>query len=181
MYEEKLDPKFYIKHVKREDADGAIAEIYMALPQDVMVPGPVLIKSIVPELAGMNAQELGYYASRESISPMVMAAIRYVLAVGVNSAYCTNVNGRLLIRGGFPEEQFQTLLDKRTAPFFSEKENALIAFAIAAAEKPKGVTAKDIETVRSAGWDDSELLIAVTNAINSVAGINVFKAFQIKE
>jgi len=181
MFSQDLKPKFYIKHVAREEASGAIAEIYKALPQEVMPPGPVLIKSIVPELAGMNAQELGYYFQQTMVPPMVMTAIRYILAVKVNSAYCTNVNGKLLLMGGLPEEQCEGLVENKACPFFSNKENALISFAVDATMNPTGIAAKDIETVRAAGWSDEATLAAVVNAINSVAGINVFKVFQVKE
>lgn len=46
---------------------------------------------------------------------------------------------------------------------------------------PTSVNAACIEKVRAAGWSDGELLAAVVNGIDSVAGINVFKAFQVKE
>ena len=46
---------------------------------------------------------------------------------------------------------------------------------------PTSVTAACIEKVRAAGWSDEELLAAVVNGIDSVAGINVFKVFRVKE
>ena len=46
---------------------------------------------------------------------------------------------------------------------------------------PTSVNAACIEKVRAAGWSDGELLAAVVNGIDSVAGINVCRVFRVKE
>ena len=46
---------------------------------------------------------------------------------------------------------------------------------------PTSVNAACIEKVRAAGWRDAELIAAVVNGIDSVAGINVFRVFRVKE
>ena len=46
---------------------------------------------------------------------------------------------------------------------------------------PTSVNAACIEKVRAADWSDGELLAAVVNGIDSVAGINVFRVFRVKE
>ena len=179
IYIKIIQPNFYIKHIKREDANGPIAEIYKNFPPEIMIPGPVLIKSIVPELAGINASELGYFVKAKLAK--VFTAIRYILAVKVNSAYCTNVNGTLLKGMGFNDEMLSSLVKDETSSAFTAKENVLIPFAVKATMQPESINKDDINKVKSEGWTDEEMLQAVTNAIDSVAGINVFKVFQVKE
>ena len=181
MFEEGVAVNFYIDHVSRENAEGKIAEIYQKFPAQVMVPGPVLIKSKDPKLSEMNANELFYFASHKTISLKVMAAIRYILAVHVKSAYCTNVNGKVLFLNGLTEDMLLSLQEGESCECFTEKENALIKFAVKATMSPEKTNAVDIDSVKSVGWKDEELLAAVVNGIDSVAGINVFKAFSVKE
>lgn len=127
MFANDMKPDFCIRHTRREDASVALKEIYTRLPQQVMVPGPVLVKSSVPEPAGMNAAELGFFACHPTIPRAMMEAIRCILAVKVSSACCTLVNGNLLIAEGFPEDKFDALVEDRGISFFSEKDNALSA------------------------------------------------------
>ena len=181
MFEKEIKPHFYIRHVAREDAEGPLKQIYANFPEQVMIPGPVLIKSSVPELAGMNASELGYFMGHKTVSREVLTAIRYILAVRVNSAYCTHVNGKLLLLFGFKEEQLADLLKNNACGAFTDKENALIDFAVNASMEPTSVDAAKMDKVKSFGWTDEDLLAAVVNGIDSVAGINVFKVFQVKE
>lgn len=181
MFNQNSKPNFYINYVPRENATGLLAEVYDKFPKEVMLPGMILVKSGVPELVKLNADELAYFSNMKSISAKVLTAIRYILAVRVKSAHCTNVNGGLLVGMGFNEEMLADLLEKESCDCFSDKENALISFAVKATLNPESVNRKDIDKVRSAGWNDEELLQIVVAAINSLAGVNVFKAFQVKE
>ncbi|MDO5112948.1 MAG: hypothetical protein Q4E67_01085 [Planctomycetia bacterium] len=179
MFEKKVDVNFYIDHATKENATGDIAKIYQMFP--LMIPGPILIKSIDAQLAGMNANEIFYFVRHKTISSKVFSAIRYILAVRVNSAYCTAVNGKALLSGGLSEDMLDSLVKKESCKFFTDKENALIRFAVNASMNFETTNAEDINKVKSFGWNDEELLAAVVNGIDSIAGINVFKAFSVKE
>lgn len=181
MFNQNLKTQFYISHVEREDATGAIKEIYDKFPQEVMVPGMILIKSSNPELCRQNAEELAYFSRLETISSKVLTAIRYILAVRVHSAHCTNVNGGLLEGMGLTEEMIASLLENEACDCFTDKENALISFAVKAALTPDSVNKQDMDKVQAQGWSEDELLQVVVAAINSLAGVYVFKVFQKKE
>ncbi|MBE6097535.1 MAG: hypothetical protein E7198_07025 [Schwartzia succinivorans] len=181
MFDQNLKTKFYINHVEREEATGAIKEIYDKFPQEVMVPGMILIKSGNVELTRQNAEELAYFSNMETISNKLLTAIRYIIAVRVKTAHCTNVNGGLLEVMGMTKEMIDSLLENEACDCFSDKENALIPFAVKAAMTPDAVNKQDIDRVKAVGWSDDELLHIVVAAINSLAGVNVFKVFRVKE
>ncbi|SFA70576.1 carboxymuconolactone decarboxylase family protein [Selenomonas ruminantium] len=181
MFDQNLKTKFYINHVEREDATGELKELYSHFPAEVMLPGMILIKSAVPELVRLNAEELAYFTKLPTISGKLITAIRYILAVRVHSAHCTNVNGGLLITMGMTEDMIAALLENEACDCFTDKENALIPFAVKATLSPDSVNREDMDKVRAVGWTDEELLQIVVAAINSLAGVNVFKVFQVKE
>ena len=99
---------FYIDYVTKEKATGIMKELYDKL-EPLGLPGPVLVKGIVPKLSESNMKTLEIVNSGETISFSVAAAIRYIMSVRIHSAYCTNYNGKLLELGGFTKEDLDTL------------------------------------------------------------------------
>jgi hypothetical protein len=172
---------FYINHVTRENATGTVKEIYDQFPEALGLPGPVLIKTIVPELAGLTAQALGFINKSNIISIPVSAAIRFILSVQIHSDYCKTFNGKILAQTGFTEEDLQELA-KNTGdcPKFSPKENALIKFAVEAVRNPQAIDESRFNEVKSLGWSDEQMLVAVVNGADLVSGVTVFQAFQKK-
>ena len=181
MFNQNLKTQFYINHVEREDATGELKEVYGNFPKEVMLPGMILVKSAVPELVKLNADELAYFSNLKSITPKVITAIRYILAVRVHSAHCTNVNGGLLVGMGLTEEMLSDLIEKEACDCFSDRENALISFAVKATLNPESINKVDIDKVRASDWRDEEWLQVVVAAIDSLAGVKVCKVVQGKE
>lgn len=181
MSENPVNVNFYINYVPRENATDEIEKIYQHFPEWVMIPGAILIKSIDPKLAEINTKELEYFSNYKTISGKVFTATRYIIAVRINSAYCTSVNGTFLRHNGFSDEMLDSLLKNESCDCFTDKENALIQFTVKASLNFENINAKDIDKVKTYGWSDEELLASVVNGIDSIAGVNVFKAFSVKE
>ena len=175
----KENNMFYIDYVTREKATGIMKELYDKL-EPLGLPGPVLVKSIVPKLSESNMKTLEIVNSGETISFSIAAAIRYIMSVRIHSAYCTNYNGKLLELGGFTKEDLDTLGKETASPKFSPQENALIKFACDSVQNPMSVDENRFNEVKSLGWSDEAMLVAVTDAADLVAGVTVFKVFQKK-
>ena len=175
----KEDAMFYIDHVDRENADGIMKVIYDIFPKQI--PGPLLVKSISPELAETTLQSLKIGALGKIIPSAVSAAIRFVMAVRMHADYCIKFNGDGLSTIGFTQEDLDKLGKDVACGKFSDRENALIKFAIESVQAPATVDEKAFNAIKELGWTDQEILAATSDAADALSGLTLFQVFKRKE
>ncbi|MBQ9407688.1 MAG: hypothetical protein IJU37_13270 [Desulfovibrio sp.] len=170
---------FYIDHVDRENAVGVMKEIYDIFPGQI--PGPLLVKSIVPELAEANLQSLKIGALGKIIPSAVSASIRFVMAVRMHADYCIKFNGNGLLAIGFTHEDLDELGKSVACGKFSDRENALVKFAVESVQSPEAVDENAFNAIKVLGWTDQEILASVSDAADALAGLTLFQVFKRKE
>ena len=170
---------FYIEHVDRENAAGIMKKIYDIFPGQI--PGPLLVKSIVPELAEATLQSLKIGASGKIISSAVSTAIRFVMAVRMHADYCIKFNGNALLAAGFTQEDLDGLGKSLSCGKLSDREISLIKFAVESVESPKSADSKAFNAIKSLGWSEQEMLAAVSVAADALSGLTLFQVFKKKE
>ena len=170
---------FYIDHVDRENAAGIMKVIYDIFPGQI--PGPLLVKSIVPELAEATLQALKIGALGKIIPSAVSGAIRFVMAVRMHADYCIKFNGDGLLTAGFAREDLDGLGKSAACGKFSDRENALIKFAVESVQSPEAVDENAFNAIKELGCTDQEILAAVSDAADALSGLTLFQVFKRKE
>jgi len=169
-----------IKTVSLEEAQGPIKEAYdMVQKMAGMVPKPMQLMSASPKIFEGFMQTLKYYLAHPTLSPLLLASIRFVSASHCEYPYCIDLNRKFLINiGGVTEEQADKLLKDPTTADLPEKDQAMLALVLKAVQTPEDVQQEDVDKVRGLGWSDSDIFDAVIHGANMVAAGIAFNAFK---
>jgi uncharacterized protein YciW len=62
-----------------------------------------------------------------------------------------------------------------------EKEGAMLVFVIKAMKNPGTVTADDIQTLRNLGWNDSDMVDALSQGVSMIDHAIMMQAFQMDQ
>jgi alkylhydroperoxidase family enzyme len=96
--------------------------------------------------------------------------------------YCISLNGKILkMMGITSDDQLAAVMaDPQQAPM-EEKEKALLALVIKACAKPETVQEADVQALRDLGWQDSDILDAISHGLMMVQGGILAKAVGLPE
>lgn len=167
---------FIIDTVKPEDAQGAVAEAYGMFPARMGVPLPLRMFSASPELIEKQADVIKYYMGHESLSPPLLAAIRFSAARRLDYVPCVELNGRLLCAMGVPEEDLDKVVEAPDATPLEPREAALLAFVNKALDAPRDVERGDVDALCAQGWSQSAIFDAMAHGASLAAPAALFKA-----
>ncbi len=79
---------------------------------------------------------------------------------------------------GMTEEDIQkTVQDPAQAPL-DDKDRAMVAFVMNAIKAPNAVTQEDVDSLHDLGWQDGDILDAMSHAANMVSASILMKTFK---
>ncbi len=168
----------YLKTVSPEDATGQVAEVYNPVQEMWgMVPAPIQLLSASPNLLTMRKTVIDYYATHPTLSPGLLALIRLLVAEEMQYDYCISLNSNIIkMMGITSDDQLAAVMaDPQQAPM-EEMEKALLALVIKACAKPETVQEADVQALRDLGWQDSDILDAISHGLMMVQGGILAKA-----
>jgi uncharacterized peroxidase-related enzyme len=171
-----------IDTVMPDAARGKVAQIYRQCEQKLgHVPNGIKIYSGSPFLLAQQWDLIGYYMSHPSLSFPLLALIRLLVSQENDCTYCVDLNSVMLMdMAGLTEEYLVTLrADPESAPI-SDKEKRMLRFVLSAVKNPKQVSRSDIETLRDAGWSDSDILDGLGHGARMAASGIIFNALKIE-
>lgn len=173
----------YLKTVSPEDATGQVAEVYKPVMEVVgMVPAPLQLISASPNLLGLQKKVIDYYTTHPTLSQGLLALIRLLVAEEMQYEYCVSLNSNILKMMGIAnDDQLAAVMaDPKQAPM-EKKEKALLALVLKACAKPEEVQEADIQKLRDLGWQDADILDAISHGLMMVQGGILAKAVGLPE
>ncbi|WP_353572620.1 hypothetical protein [Candidatus Albibeggiatoa sp. nov. BB20] len=169
-----------VSTVTREQATGKVAEIYNEIEKSLgYIPQAFQTYSASPLLLELTWRKIAYFMEHPNLSMEFLAVIRMLVSVDNICDYCIGFNTSLLINmfNWSHEEIIATRRDPNDAPL-SDKEKVLLSFVLEAASQPLKITGQDLQLVRDAGWEDTDIVDAVSHATDNVSAdlfLNTFK------
>ena len=169
-----------LKTVSEEEATGTIKEMYtMMKGMAGFVPKPMQMYSVSPGMFEMQKKSIEYFMGHPNLSPILLAAIRYVGARTSEFPYCLDLNGDILMKmAGLSEEQLKALADDPGSITLPDRDKAMLAFVHKALTAPEDVAAEDVQKLRDMGWTDLDIFDASSHGAHMVAGGILFNTFK---
>lgn len=155
---------FLVSTVERDKAEGIVAQAYANIPAQIDIPVPMQLLSASPGLMERELGVIGYFRSHPRLSPPLLASIRYVSSQKFGYAPCAVFNAALLRNQGMSEAEIAALSCKPAETPLDETEAALLAFVTKAIDDPASVIRADIEALTGMGWQESDVVDAVSMA-----------------
>ena len=145
-----------------------------------MVPNGIKSLSTSPFRLEAQAREFNYFMNHPSLNSELTATIRYTVASDHGCDYCVFVNGGMLQQKGWSKETLEALPKKPEVAKLSAKDMALFLLVIKAVRTPKEVQFGDIQELRSLGWNDQDIMDAVSHGAYSIAFDTLLSAFGVE-
>lgn len=171
-----------LKTVPPTEASGEVAAIYDQIKAAFGgVPNVLSIWSASPYFLKQQFEMIGYYMQHPSLSGPLLACIRMVVSKNTHCQYCVDMNAGMLINMmGWTQEQVAAVVDDPAAANLLEREKAMLLFVLKAVDDAPGVSAAELDALRSHGWSDIEIFDALNHGARMVAGDIILNAFKVE-
>ena len=168
---------FRLNYMTPETATNGIKEIYDNFPKETGPPHPLQLMSASPGFLEAQYRIIQYFGNHPSLSFQLMSAIRLIAADIYGYDYCVNLNQTILSSMGATAGDLEVVLaDVEYAPFEAD-EKAMLGFVRKAIQAPDTVRDEDVETLRSLGWQDADILDALAHGAFMKGHAVMMKAF----
>lgn len=173
----------HIATVSPAEASGELAETYGQI-QAVLggVPASLQLTSLSPLLTRNQWEFIGYYIGHPTLSGPLIAFLRFCVSREFQCDYCIGFNGGLLVnRYGWTADQLAAAKRDIDAAPLSEKEKALVRYAVDAVRSAGRVERAELDSLRQLGWSDRDILDALMHAARNMSADIVINAFGLEE
>ena len=168
-----------INTIKPENADGIIREGYDLYAKRIgIIPKPLEMMSTSPALFEIMLMRNRYLATHPNLSFSLLTHIRYLVAHNLDYPYCIELNRRLLEKQGLEEADILKIESDPSQSLLEENESEMLAFVVRAVQDPGSITANDIERLRSLGWEDRDMVDAMTQGVSMIDHAIMMQVFQ---
>jgi hypothetical protein len=172
----------FIKTVKPEEAEGEMKDSYSLFLETVgMIPKPMEMFSVSPELYKKRLDMTTYYRSHPTLDFTLLTCIRYVVASEFKSSPCVQFNGSLLKRMGMEESDIEKLYTNPESAPLEEKEKAMLIFVLKALKSPESITQEDIKTLKRVEWTDRDIFDAVNHGAVTFVSRIMMRIFRMED
>ena len=168
-----------IKTIDPEKAEGDVKEVYDALKTNIgVIPSPMALASASPWMMKTMWQSIQYYTQHSNLGFGLLSTIRYLVAEEYDYAFCINFNKNFLKMQGMSDEDIQkTTQDPAQAPL-DDKDRAMVVFVMNAIKQPNEATQADVDSLHSFGWEDGDILDAMSHATSMIGASIMMKTFK---
>ncbi|MFH2059779.1 MAG: hypothetical protein ABIJ59_12875 [Pseudomonadota bacterium] len=169
-----------IQTVQPENAQGVVKDGYdMFMKHIGIIPKPMEMMSVSPALFEQQLKRIQYFSTHPNLSFALLAHIRYLVAHSLNYTFCMDFNKVVLKKQGLEESDFQKIEADPSKSILEKNENAMLAFVIKSVKKPGSVTKEDIKQLRDLGWDDRDMVDALSQGVSMIDHSIMMQVFQI--
>jgi uncharacterized peroxidase-related enzyme len=166
----------WIKVIEEKAADGALAEAYREMASSRgKVANIMKVHSLNPEAmrAHMNLY-LTLMFGRSELSRPTRELVAVVVSNANNCRYCVRHHAEALSHYWKDEERIARTLDDFRTAGLTEKETAMLEYALKLTKTPASVEHADVVQLREAGLIDAEILdlnliVNYFNFVNRIA------------
>lgn len=124
---------------------------------------------------------LGFFMRHKTLGGKLLAFIRLLVSEQEHCAYCVGMNSGILLQYGVLPEHIATIKhDPSTAPL-EKNELVLLLFVLKVIADSNSTTQADVDSLRSLGWTDADILEATYHGATQVGVDKIFNAFKIEQ
>ena len=171
-----------ITTVPPEKAEGIIKEGYDLLMQKAgIIPKPMEMMSVSPALFELQLKRIHYFSTHPKLSFALLAHIRYLAAKRLDYEFCTDFNAIILKKVGVDDDTLKAMHEDPAASLLEENEKAMLVFVMKAIKEPDSVAAQDIENLKKLGWEESDMVDALTQGVSMIDHSIMMQVFQMDQ
>lgn len=171
-----------INTVPPEEAKGIVREGYdMFLERVGSIPRPMELFSVSPKLFALRLRRMKYLAQHPKLSFALLAHIRYLVAQNLSFQFCTDFNKHILEKLGVGEEDFQKMEDDPKQSLLEDHERAMLDFVVRSLQDPASVGVDDVKNLKAMGWDDRDLVDALSQGVSMQGAAIMMQVFQMDQ
>ncbi len=168
-----------IDTVKVDDAQGIIKDGYKMFMENVgIVPKPMEMMSVSPVLFEMGLKRIEYYSNHPKLSFPLLAHIRYLAAHSLDYGFCMDFNKEVLKKLGVEENQFKEMETDPSKSMLEKHDSAMLAFVVKSIKNPKSVKGDDIKALKDLGWEDLDMVDALSQGVSMIDHSIMMQVFQ---
>jgi len=90
------------------------------------------------------------------------------------------MNMGMLMQAGLERAQIEAAREDTELLPFDERDKEMVRLALKVVHNSSGITAADLDTVRTHGWSDQEILEGISHVAHAVAVDMVFNAVKVE-
>lgn len=158
--------KALIQTATPETAQGDVKKGYEIFKKrGLAMPDPMQLMTASPDYFSIILQRSLYYSNHPRLSLSLLAHIRFFAASRIDYGFCTQFNKSMLLKMGMTPEEFEIMGDDPEKSVLEEMEKKMLCFVVKAMADPESVGQEDIDRLRRAGWQDSDMLDALAQGV----------------
>jgi hypothetical protein len=171
-----------IKTVQPDQAKGSMKEAYEMFMKNIgLIPKPMEMMSVSPELFDLQFRRIQYFSKHPKLSFSLLAHIRYLVAHNLSYAFCTDFNKFILKKQGLDDKDIRQMEMDPAQSLLEANESAMLDFVVRAVKNPSSVGGKDIETLKSLGWEDRDIFDALSQGVSMIDHSIMMQVFQMDQ
>jgi len=171
-----------ITPVSKETAQGIIKEGYdMFMEKIGIIPKPMELMSLSPVIFETQLKRSQYLSRHPHLSFSLLAHIRYLVAQSLSYSFCMDFNKFVLKKLGLENEDFQKMEIDPSNTMLEENEKAMLLFVLKSVKSPKSITDQDIEDLRNFGWNDTDMVDALSQGVSMIDHAIMMEVFQMDQ
>jgi hypothetical protein len=171
-----------INTVSLEKAEGSIKEAYAMFMNNIgIIPRPMEMMSASPALFDIQLQRIRYFSIHPTLSFPLLAHIRYLVAHNLNYPFCMDFNKHVLKKLGIGNVDIRRMEADPSQSLLEENESAMLAFVVRAVKNPGSVTAEDVKKLKDLGWEDRDMVDALSQGVSIIDHAIMMQVFQIDQ
>jgi len=171
-----------INTVSPDKAEGSIKEAYEMFMKNIgMIPRPMEMMSVSPALFDIQLQRIRYFSKHPTLSFPLLAHIRYLVAHSLNYGFCMDFNKLMLQKQGVGDADIRKMEADPSQSLLEENESAMLAFVVNAVKNPGSVTAEDVKKLKNLGWEDRDMVDALSQGVSMIDHAIMMQVFQINQ
>ncbi len=171
-----------LKIAQPETAEGHVKEVYDFFQKSIgVIPRPMMLFSASPELFKLQVSSMQYFMKHPTLTFALLSSIRYLVSKEYDYAFCTSFNKNFLKMQGMSEEDIAAVAQDPLQAPLEDKERALLGFVMKAIKTPDAVAQTDMDELHAMGWNDRDILDAVTHGTGMIGPSILMKAFKMDQ
>jgi len=169
-----------ISIVPPENAKGVVKQGYDMFMKNIgMIPKPMEMLSASPGLFESQLERIRYFGKHPTLSFALLLHIRYMASCMLNYGFCQDFNKRLLKKIGLTDPDIRTLETDPSKALLEKHEKAMLNFVLKSMKSPNLIGKQDIKTLRNFGWNDRDMIDALSQGVNMIDHSIMMQVFQI--
>lgn len=158
--------KALIKTAAPETAEGDIKKGFeLFKKRGIDMPDPLALITASPGYFSIMLQRNLYFSGHPTLSPSLLAHIRYFVSSRLAFSFCQIFNKSLILKMGMTEDEFSAMGNDPRKCLLEDREKEMLIFVLKAMDDPESIGSEDIDRMHREGWADNDILDALIQGV----------------